>query len=122
MAQKYHGMLVVLEHRYFGESYPVNDLSEKNLEFLTVRQALGDVQHFAFTGMGHGDLRARTMPTKLHRKFVPWVLIGGGYTGPLVLVRASDEESGSRYSFRWTRALGNEAKEKVWYFRHRMIY
>ena len=78
MAKENKGMLVLLEHRYFGDSFPVEDFSEKNLEYLTVGQVLGDIYQFASNGMDNEALRA---------KDVPWVLVGGGYAGQLVHVR-----------------------------------
>ena len=88
MAKKNSGMLVILEHRYFGESYPVDgNLSEENLQYLTTTQVLHDVESFARNGMGYVELQARSVPAPRYRtKSVPWVLLGAGYTGPLVRV------------------------------------
>ncbi|KAJ2361180.1 hypothetical protein IW150_007309, partial [Coemansia sp. RSA 2607] len=35
-----------MEHRYYGVSYPVNDMSGPNMRYLTVENALEDVAHF----------------------------------------------------------------------------
>lgn len=74
LARKNGGMMVLLEHRYFGKSFPVDDLSEKNLEYLTISQVIGDLEQFALRGLNSG--------LESHR--VPWVLIGSGYAGWLV--------------------------------------
>ena len=76
MAKDNEGMLVILEHRYFGKSFPVSDLSEANLEFLTIRHVLADLRNFAWVGMNNKALQAGR-----EEKRVPWILIGGGYAG-----------------------------------------
>ncbi len=72
-----HGIGVVLEHRYYGESWPVPDLSTKNFRFLTTEQALADEAYFAsniqFPGLEeYGDLTAKT---------TPYISYGGSYAG-----------------------------------------
>ena len=42
-----HGIGVVLEHRYYGTSFPTPDLSTANLRFLTTDQSLADEVYFA---------------------------------------------------------------------------
>lgn len=39
-------MLVVLEHRFYGESYPSLDDSLETLQLLTSQQALADAAYF----------------------------------------------------------------------------
>lgn len=46
-ASSLNGAAIVLEHRYFGESLPYDDLSEKNLERLTIQQSIDDLAYFA---------------------------------------------------------------------------
>lgn len=46
MAKELHGMMYYTEHRYYGKSHPTDDTSTKNLQFLTVEQALADLAHF----------------------------------------------------------------------------
>ncbi|KAI0047352.1 peptidase S28 [Auriscalpium vulgare] len=78
IAQQQHGATVVLEHRYFGLSNPFSDLSVESLRFLTIQQAIDDLEFFTknvelpFPG---GDAVA---PGK-----APWVLVGGSYSGAL---------------------------------------
>jgi hypothetical protein len=45
-AQKYGALLVALEHRFYGESAPLPDLSTPNLQFLSSQQALADAAVF----------------------------------------------------------------------------
>ena len=69
-----NGIGVVLEHRYYGKSFPVADLSIRNLRFLDTRQALADTAYFArnvnFPGLG---------PLKPDQ--TPWIVYGGSYAG-----------------------------------------
>lgn len=38
LAQEHNAMLVNVEHRFYGESYPTLDMSTDNLQFLTSEQ------------------------------------------------------------------------------------
>jgi len=72
-----HGIGVVLEHRYYGESFPTPDLSTKNMRFLTTQQALADEAYFAqnvkYPGLEkYGDLTSRT---------TAYIGYGGSYAG-----------------------------------------
>ncbi|KAL8921069.1 MAG: hypothetical protein Q9172_004223 [Xanthocarpia lactea] len=79
LTQATNGIGVVLEHRYYGTSFPTPDLSTKNLRFLTTDQALADMAYFAqnvaFEGLGHKDL---TAPATAYFGY------GGSYAGALV--------------------------------------
>jgi len=46
VAKDHGGLLVTLEHRYYGASQPFPDWSTKNLEYLTSQQALADTAYF----------------------------------------------------------------------------
>ena len=46
LAQVHRGLVLVLEHRFYGYSLPVDDLSTDNLALLSHRQALADVARF----------------------------------------------------------------------------
>lgn len=77
MAQATHGIAVVLEHRYYGTSFPTPDLSTENLRFLTTQQALADEAYFAqnikFPGLEkYGDLTSKT---------TAYLSYGGSYAG-----------------------------------------
>lgn len=60
-----NGLGVILEHRYYGKSFPVPDLTTKNLRFLTTEQALAEIDYFAknvkFEGID-ADLTAPNTP------------------------------------------------------------
>ena len=47
IAQQQSGSTIVLEHRYYGLSNPVPNLSGKNMEFHTIQQAIDDLEYFA---------------------------------------------------------------------------
>ncbi|RMY48175.1 hypothetical protein D0865_08239 [Hortaea werneckii] len=77
LAETTHGIGVVLEHRYYGTSYPTPDLSTENLRFLTTAQALADEAYFAqniqFPGLEDlGDLTSKT---------TAYLSYGGSYSG-----------------------------------------
>ncbi|KXT15820.1 hypothetical protein AC579_6261 [Pseudocercospora musae] len=72
-----NGIGVVLEHRYYGKSWPVPHLSTENFRFLTTAQAMADEAYFAqnikFPGLEeHGDLTSKT---------TAWISYGGSYAG-----------------------------------------
>ncbi|OMP86301.1 putative serine protease K12H4.7 [Diplodia seriata] len=73
------GLGVILEHRYYGESWPVSDLTTESLRFLTTAQALKDTQYFAehvvFEGLEGYDLGPSS---------TPWIAYGGSYAGAFV--------------------------------------
>jgi hypothetical protein len=46
LAAEYDALLVALEHRYYGASIPVSDLSTANLRFLSSHQAIADIATF----------------------------------------------------------------------------
>ncbi|KIH92084.1 serine-type peptidase [Sporothrix brasiliensis 5110] len=72
------GAVVILEHRYWGESSPYEQLTVKNLKYLTVDQALRDFTYFANNWVPPFDTSGKSKPTK-----APWVLAGGSYAGAL---------------------------------------
>jgi hypothetical protein len=79
LAEATHGLGVILEHRYYGKSYPKPDFSTENLRFLTTDQALADMAYFAehvvFEGLEHLDLTASK---------TPYIAYGGSYAGAFV--------------------------------------
>ncbi|KAK7470337.1 hypothetical protein VKT23_001766 [Stygiomarasmius scandens] len=77
-AQKNNGSVIILEHRFYGESNPKPDLSGKNLQLHTLQQAIDDLEYFAFNvklPQPDGD--------KLTPNEAPWILAGGSYSGAL---------------------------------------
>ena len=78
VAQQQSGATIVLEHRFFGLSNPYPDLTVKSLQFLTIQQAIDDLEYFAKNvklPMPGGD---QVAPGQ-----APWVLVGGSYSGAL---------------------------------------
>lgn len=79
LAKATNGIGVILEHRYYGSSFPTPDLSTKNLRFLTTQQALADMAYFAqnikFPGLESCDLTSKT---------TPYIAYGGSYAGGFV--------------------------------------
>jgi len=80
LSQATGGLSVILEHRYYGTSFPVPDLSIENLRFLTTEQALADYAFFAenvvFDGPPDG--------CDLSPDATPWIAYGGSYAGAFV--------------------------------------
>ncbi|KAF4447170.1 hypothetical protein F53441_9315 [Fusarium austroafricanum] len=70
------GVGVILEHRYYGTSFPVPDLKTKNMRFLSTEQALADTAYFAqhvkFPGLEKHNLTAPN---------TPYIIYGGSYAG-----------------------------------------
>ena len=79
LAKTYHGIGVILEHRYYGKSFPVENLTTENIRFLSTDQAIADYAYFAshivFPGLEHLNLTAPR---------VPWIAYGGSYAGAFV--------------------------------------
>lgn len=80
LAQKIGAATIVLEHRYWGTSTPVTDLTTANLTYLTLDNAIHDLTYFASSVRlpfaQHGSSNAAD---------VAWVLMGGSYSGMEVL-------------------------------------
>lgn len=76
LARATGGVVLVMEHRYYGKSFPVSELSNENYRFLTTEQAVADAAYFAqhvqFPGLEHMNLTAAT---------TPWFMWGGSYGG-----------------------------------------
>ncbi|KAF2848562.1 serine peptidase-like protein [Plenodomus tracheiphilus IPT5] len=69
------GLGVILEHRYYGKSFPVPDLTTKNLRFLSTEQSLAEIDYFARNVHFDGIDSDLTAPK------TPWVVYGGSYAG-----------------------------------------
>lgn len=70
-AQDNGAAMLMLEHRFYGNSRPTPDMSVKNLAWLTSRQALADLARFRVAMSEQFNLTA------------PWVALGGSYPGSL---------------------------------------
>ncbi|KAL8927037.1 MAG: hypothetical protein Q9208_002582 [Pyrenodesmia sp. 3 TL-2023] len=79
LAQATNGIGVVLEHRYYGRSFPTSDLTTPNLRFLTTEQALADMAYFAKNVVFEGlEDRNLTAPGTAYFGY------GGSYAGAFV--------------------------------------
>jgi pimeloyl-ACP methyl ester carboxylesterase len=73
LAEKHHGLLVSIEHRYFGQSIPTSDFATANLQWLGTEQALADAAFFQ-----------RYLSEKLKLSASnKWITFGGSYSGEL---------------------------------------
>ncbi|KAG8948858.1 hypothetical protein FRC00_008416 [Tulasnella sp. 408] len=61
---------VILEHRYWGKSSPVPDLTTQNLQWLTVEQGVEDLKYFA------ENVRLPLNATSTNPDQTPWIVIG----------------------------------------------
>ncbi|QRV75298.1 Serine carboxypeptidase S28 [Ceratobasidium sp. AG-Ba] len=78
IAQESNGAVVFLEHRFFGQSNPYPNLNDTSLKYLSVDQAIEDLDYFAnnvHLPMPGGD--------QVPASKAPWILIGGSYPGAL---------------------------------------
>ena len=79
LAEATGGIAVVLEHRYYGTSFPTPDLSTENLRFLTTQQALADTAYFAKNVVFEGfENQTLTAPD------TAYIAYGGSYAGAFV--------------------------------------
>ncbi|OJD29219.1 serine peptidase [Diplodia corticola] len=77
-AQAIQGAGVMLEHRYWGESSPFDDLTAENLQYLTLPQSIKDITYFAKNVVFPFDTNGSSQATR-----APWVFSGGSYSGAL---------------------------------------
>lgn len=73
LAQNYSAMVVTLEHRYYGKSVPNDNSYTENLKYLTVQNALADLNTFTKYFLNYKNL---TDTTKVFA-------FGGSYPGGL---------------------------------------
>ncbi|CAK7229634.1 hypothetical protein SBRCBS47491_007317 [Sporothrix bragantina] len=77
-AQAIGGAVIMIEHRYWGQSSPFAELTTKNLQYLTLANAIADLTYFAENVVLPFDKNGTTNAPK-----APWVLSGGSYSGAL---------------------------------------
>ncbi|KAJ1836541.1 hypothetical protein LPJ63_000183 [Coemansia sp. RSA 2711] len=81
LAKATSGMLIIMEHRYYGSSYPVSDMSGPNMKYLTVNNSLEDISYFirsarAFVKDAIGvDITPNSK----------WIATGGSYSATLAV-------------------------------------
>jgi hypothetical protein len=77
LAEKTKGLVISLEHRYYGKSLPFgnNSFVLENLVYLTAQQALRDLTYFMTSMQASGLYKIQPN--------TPWITIGGSYPGAL---------------------------------------
>ncbi|KAL2265025.1 hypothetical protein VTJ83DRAFT_7535 [Remersonia thermophila] len=78
MANQTGGAVVMLEHRYWGESSPYADLTVENLQHLTLENSMLDFTYFAKKWVPPFDPSGNSSADR-----APWVFAGGSYVGAL---------------------------------------
>lgn len=77
-AQAIGGAVVMLEHRYWGDSSPYSVLTTENFTYLTLENAIKDTTNFARTVQLPFDSNGSSSALN-----APWVFSGGSYSGAL---------------------------------------
>jgi Serine carboxypeptidase S28 len=78
IAQEIGAAIIVIEHRYWGFSSPFQQLTTENMQYLTLKNSIADLNYFALTADLPFDPTGATNADK-----APWVLVGGSYSGAL---------------------------------------
>ena len=78
VAQAVGAAVLILEHRYWGESSPYSQLTVENLRYLTLENSLKDNTYFAQNFEAPFDPSGRS-----NAKNSPWIFSGGSYPGAL---------------------------------------
>ncbi|CAG8445849.1 12593_t:CDS:2 [Ambispora gerdemannii] len=79
LAASLNGLLVVVEHRYYGESIPdIPNMKSENLKFLNTDQALRDLANFVSNAPS-----SSLSPLNTISKNSKWISVGGSYAGNL---------------------------------------
>uniref|UniRef100_A0A7I4YFP2 Intestinal prolyl carboxypeptidase 2 n=1 Tax=Haemonchus contortus TaxID=6289 RepID=A0A7I4YFP2_HAECO len=68
--------LYALEHRFYGKSRPTPNLSVRNLAYLTIDQAIGDVANF---------IKEMNAKHRIKDEDAKWIVFGGSYAASLAL-------------------------------------
>jgi hypothetical protein len=77
-AEAIEGAVVMIEHRYWGNSSPFDQLTTKNMQYQTLENAIADLTYFANNVVLPFDTNNSSQATR-----APWVLSGGSYSGAL---------------------------------------
>ncbi|RYP05719.1 hypothetical protein DL764_003612 [Monosporascus ibericus] len=77
-AQQLKGAVIMIEHRYFGESVPYRTLTTETLQDLNLPNAIHDMTYFA-KNVDCEFCEGGTCNSDEN----PWVLVGGSYSGAL---------------------------------------
>lgn len=77
MMEAFNGLGVILENRYYGESYPYNTSTTGQLRYLTTEQTIADNEYFA----KHATFPDVNTSSTLNAPDTPWILYGGSLAG-----------------------------------------
>ncbi|KAK4162907.1 peptidase S28 [Cladorrhinum sp. PSN259] len=77
-ARETGGAVIIMEHRYWGESSPFELLTVENLTHLTLENSLKDITHLANNLVLPFDKTNGSHPSN-----APWVYMGGSYPGAI---------------------------------------
>jgi serine protease 16 len=88
LAEENGALIVALEHRFYGVSYPTPDMSTENLKYLSSDQALGDLARFIdyISSLSPDSVDSNASPpleVKADHSSSKWVSFGGSYPGSL---------------------------------------
>ncbi|KAF2644403.1 hypothetical protein P280DRAFT_170756 [Massarina eburnea CBS 473.64] len=75
VAKATNGIGVILEHRYYGTSFPFPNVTTENLRFLSTEQSLAEIDYFA------RNVKFEGLDADLTAPKTPWVIYGGSYAG-----------------------------------------
>jgi serine protease 16 len=85
LAEQQGALIVILEHRFFGESVPTIDLATSNLRYLTTAQALADLARFTQYILRFNPAHADALSTPalaLHANTATSKVVTFGYSYP----------------------------------------
>lgn len=77
-AQEIKGAVLMVEHRFYGDSSPYTELNSETLQLLTLDQSIKDFVRIAQTIKLPFDPTGSSVASK-----APWVMSGGSYSGAL---------------------------------------
>jgi hypothetical protein len=75
LMEAFNGVGIILENRYYGDSYPYNTSTTDQLAYLTTEQTIADNEYFAKHAKFPG------LDAKLTSPHAPWILYGGSLAG-----------------------------------------
>ncbi|KDE05232.1 hypothetical protein MVLG_04367 [Microbotryum lychnidis-dioicae p1A1 Lamole] len=74
LSKAHNGIGIILEHRYYGESFPVQNLTTDSMRFLSTEQSLLDAKKFKLNVKLPGV-------AEFSYNLSPWIYYGGSYAG-----------------------------------------
>lgn len=109
-AQAIGGAVVMMEHRYWGDSSPYSVLTAANLTYLTLANSIHDTTYFANNVKLPFDTNGSSSAAN-----APWVFSGGSYSGALSAWTES-VDPGTFWAYHATSAVVQAVYDFWWYF------